>query len=134
MKLDFLNPTGSYKDRGSVTLISWLHQAGLTRISEDSSGNAGASIAALWGSSGHACLGFCAHQREGSKNRQIEAYGAQVTRVEGSRNDVAKAAENSANYFASHVWQPEFRDGIRSLAYEIVRDLGWYQRPQAPSS
>ena len=125
MKLDFLNPTGSYKDRGSVTLISRLHQAGLTRISEDSSGNAGASIAAYGAQAGMRVSVFVPTSAKGQKIRQIEAYGAQVTRIEGSRNDVAKAAENSANYFASHVWQPEFRDGIRSLAYEIVRDLGW---------
>jgi threonine synthase len=49
LKLDQLNPTGSFKDRGSTVLISALHKlvkkAG-GYVSEDSSGNAGASIAA----------------------------------------------------------------------------------------
>ncbi|MEM0271188.1 MAG: pyridoxal-phosphate dependent enzyme [Thermoprotei archaeon] len=128
MKLDFLNPTGSYKDRGSVTLISKLHQAGINSISEDSSGNAGASVAAYGARAGMRVSVFVPASAKGQKIRQIEAYGARVTRIEGSREDVARAAENSGGYFASHVWQPEFRDGIRSLAYEIVRDLGW-KRP-----
>lgn len=125
MKLDFLNPTGSYKDRGAATLVSKLHAAGVRRISEDSSGNAGASIAAYGASAGMEVTVYVPAGAKGQKVRQIEAYGAKVVRVEGTRRDVAAAAESSGHYFASHVWQPEFRDGIRTLAYEIARDLGW---------
>ena len=45
-KLEFLNPTGSFKDRGTATLITQLKAMGITAIAEDSSGNAGASVAA----------------------------------------------------------------------------------------
>ena len=45
-KLEFLMPTGSYKDRGSSTLLTVLRAEGHSRLVEDSSGNAGASIAA----------------------------------------------------------------------------------------
>lgn len=125
LKLDFLNPTGSYKDRGSATLLSYLHEKGITRISEDSSGNAGASVAAYGALLAMQVSVFVPETVKGTKLKQIESYGASVTRVTGSRDDVSKAAENSGSYFASHVWQPEFRDGIRTLAYEISRDLGW---------
>jgi threonine synthase len=128
MKLDFLNPTGSYKDRGSATLISRLHYEGVDRISEDSSGNAGASIAAYGSHAGMEVSVFVPFEAKGHKVKQIEAYGGRVTRVRGTRQDVAIAAENTDSYFASHVWQPEFRDGVRTLAYEIVRDLDW-RRP-----
>jgi threonine synthase len=124
-KLDFLNPTGSYKDRGSVTLISFLKQKGIKRISEDSSGNAGASIAAYGAAAGMKVAVFVPSNARGGKLKQIESYGAKVNKIEGSREAVAKAAENSDYYYASHVLQPQFRDGIRSLAYEIVRDLNW---------
>ena len=46
LKLDYLCPSGSYKDRGSAVLLSKLKEWGVSRIIEDSSGNAGASIAA----------------------------------------------------------------------------------------
>ncbi len=124
-KLDFLNPTGSYKDRGSVTLISYLAEKGIKEISEDSSGNAGASIAAYGAAAGMKVKIFVPSTARGNKLKQIESYGAEVVKVDGSREDVAKASENSSYYYASHVLQPQFRDGIRSLAYEIVRDLSW---------
>ncbi|ARM76630.1 pyridoxal-phosphate dependent enzyme [Acidianus manzaensis] len=118
-KLDFLNPTGSYKDRGSTTLISYLAQNGIKKISEDSSGNAGASIAAYGAVAGMDVSVFVPSSSRGTKLKQIESYGAKVVKVNGSREDVASAAENSGYYYASHVLQPYFRDGIRSLAYEI---------------
>ncbi|AEB94940.1 MAG: pyridoxal-phosphate dependent enzyme [Metallosphaera sp.] len=119
-KLDLLNPTGSYKDRGSVTLISRLYQEGVKEISEDSSGNAGASIAAYGALAGMKVKIFVPSTARGGKLKQIQSYGAEVVKVEGSREEVAISAERSGAYYASHVLQPEFRDGIRSLAYEIV--------------
>ena len=46
LKLDFISPTGSYKDRGASVLISKLKELGIRQVVEDSSGNAGAAIAA----------------------------------------------------------------------------------------
>ncbi|QXJ30057.1 Threonine synthase [Saccharolobus shibatae B12] len=124
-KLDFLNPSGSYKDRGAVTLVSYLAEKGVKQISEDSSGNAGSAIAAYSAAAGIEAYIFVPETAKGGKLKQIESYGAHVVRVRGSREDVAKAAENSGYYYASHVLQPQFRDGIRSLAYEIAKDLDW---------
>src|SRR5437016_1344175 len=46
VKLEYLNPTGSFKDRGTSTIVSRMIELGLDRLIEDSSGNAGASVAA----------------------------------------------------------------------------------------
>src|SRR5512136_3009413 len=45
-KCEYANPTGSFKDRGSAALISFLVSRGVAEAIEDSSGNAGASFAA----------------------------------------------------------------------------------------
>src|SRR3984893_16692483 len=45
-KLEYLAPTGSFKDRGTSVLMTYLHTHGVPGILEDSSGNAGASMAA----------------------------------------------------------------------------------------
>ena len=45
-KLEFLNPTGSFKDRGTAIMMSAAREHGVTEVVEDSSGNAGASVAA----------------------------------------------------------------------------------------
>ena len=41
-KLEFMAPTGSFKDRGSAVLTTMGRDFGVTEFIEDSSGNAGA--------------------------------------------------------------------------------------------
>jgi threonine synthase len=124
-KLDYFQPTFSYKDRGSKTLISSL-SSNLPRgseINEDSSGNAGASISAYGGAAGFKVNIFAPKDTKPGKVNQIRAYGADIHLVTGSRKDVAEAASNHSGYYASHVLNPEFRDGMRQLSYEIFRQL-----------
>ena len=76
-KLDQLNPTGSFKDRGSAVLISALHKlvkkAG-SYISEDSSGNAGASVAAYAARAGLKAKIYVPESVSGPKFNQIKFY------------------------------------------------------------
>jgi threonine synthase len=44
-KLDYIMPTGSFKDRGACVLMTFLASRGVRTVVEDSSGNAGAAIA-----------------------------------------------------------------------------------------
>ena len=130
LKLDFLNPTGSFKDRGSAVLVSAIHRtvkASGSVIAEDSSGNAGASIAAYAARAGMKSRIFVPSEISGSKSQQIAWYGAEVVRVEGGREDVAARAQQYARgqHYVGHSWHPLFRDGIRSLAYELCEQLGW---------
>lgn len=126
-KLDYFSPTFSYKDRGAHTLISYLNSVrkefGIKAISEDSSGNAGASIAAYGTAADFSVDIFIPEKTSQAKVDQIGSYGANIVKVQGSREDVQNAAENSNGVFASHVKMPEFRDGIRSLAYELFNQL-----------
>ncbi|MER3439688.1 MAG: threonine synthase, partial [Chloroflexota bacterium] len=57
-KVDFLLPSGSFKDRGAAVLISYLRSTGVTHAIEDSSGNAAAAIAAYAARAGIACTIF----------------------------------------------------------------------------
>ncbi|MFU8772730.1 MAG: threonine synthase, partial [Anaerolineales bacterium] len=45
-KLEYLNPTGSFKDRGSAAILSFIKSRDVKTMVEDSSANAGASLAA----------------------------------------------------------------------------------------
>ena len=54
-KLEFLMPTGSFKDRGMTVMVSYLRSRGVDRVLEDSSGNAGASLSAYAARSGLSC-------------------------------------------------------------------------------
>ena len=54
-KLEFMMPTGSFKDRGMTVMVSYLKSRGVDRVLEDSSGNAGASLSAYAAAAGLTC-------------------------------------------------------------------------------
>jgi len=90
-KLEHLNPTGSFKDRGSAVLVSALAEYGVRNVADDSSGNAGASLAAYAARAGIACTIFVPDSTPTTKLAQISAYGARVERVPGARQAAASA-------------------------------------------
>ncbi len=125
-KLDFLCPTGSYKDRGVSVMISHLKQMGVRSIVEDSSGNAGASVAAYAARAGMECTIFVPSDTSPAKLAQIRAYGAKIKAIDGTRQDVAEACQKAVEedgsgktFYASHNWNPFFLEGMKTLAYEI---------------
>jgi threonine synthase len=127
-KLDYLLPTGSFKDRGAAVLLSFLRSVGVERAIEDSSGNAAAAIAAYAARAGIACTIFAPAHASAGKLVQTQAYGATVKRITGSRDDVAHAAiaaaaEPGATY-ASHNWHPFFIEGVKTWALEVWEQLG----------
>ena len=127
LKLDFLCPTGSYKDRGSTVMLSKLNQWRVSKIVEDSSGNAGASVAAYAALAGiHADIYVPADASSG-KIAQIAMYGANLVKVKGTREDTGKAAWDAASstFYASHNWSPYFLAGMKTVAYEIAEQLDW---------
>lgn len=129
-KLENLNPTGSFKDRGSSVLVSALHKLIKENggyLSEDSSGNAGASMAAYSARAGLKAKIYVPKTVSGPKLNQIQFYGAEVVRITGSRSRVADEAQKieKNKLYVGHILHPLFRDGIRSLAYEIAEQLDW---------
>ena len=91
LKVEGQNPTGSYKDRGSAVLTSFLRSRGVTSAVEDSSGNAGASLAAYGACGGISLSVFIPETASGPKRWQIEMYGAEVHRIPGARANAAAA-------------------------------------------
>lgn len=125
-KCEYANPTGSFKDRGSATLISVLSARGVVEAVEDSSGNAGASFAAYAARSGMRARVFVPDSASGLKRRQIEAYGAELVPVPGSRSDTAAAALRASEQgavYASHAHLPFNLTGYATAAFEIVEQL-----------
>jgi threonine synthase len=126
-KCEYLNPTGSFKDRGSSVLVSLLAAAGVRRAVEDSSGNAGASFAAYAARAGIQARILVPDRASPRKLAQISAYGAELVRVPGPRSAVAEAARREAAggvVYASHVWLPFGLAGFALAAFEIVEQLG----------
>lgn len=126
-KLDFLFPTSSFKDRGTTVMMSYLNEKGINTIIEDSSGNAGASVAAYAARAHIGAEIYVPAYASTGKISQIEAYGAKIVRVKGTREDTRKKAVDRAQhvYYASHQWNPYFLEGMKTVAYELTEQFVW---------
>ena len=128
LKLDSLLPSGSFKDRGAAVLATWLRAISAERIIVDSSGNAAAAMAAFAARVGLDCTVYVPASAPSGKLVQARAYGARVVPVEGTREDVARAAEAEAELdrgasYASHNWHPVFVEGVKTWALEVSEQL-----------
>lgn len=127
LKMESLNPTGSYKDRGSAVLLSRLVVRGARQAVEDSSGNAGASFAAYAARAGIQARVYVPESASGPKRNQIEAYGAELVAVAGPRSAAAAAVLEEARAgvaYASHAYLPFGLAGVATIAYEIWERTG----------
>jgi threonine synthase len=127
LKQEHLFPTGSYKDRGASVLVSRAAELGVSRMVEDSSGNAGAAIAAYAARASIPCDIYVPESTSPAKLVQIRMYGAHLHQVPGSREDTAHAALQAAgqHFYASHVWNPFFFQGTKTFAFEVWEQLGF---------
>ena len=133
LKLEFCNPTGSFKDRGSALVVSRALAAGAVELVEDSSGNAGASAAAYAARAGLRCTVYAPATAPDAKLRQAEAYGARVVSVPGTRADVATAARRAARagnvFHLDHNASELFVAGVSTLGWELLEALADGPRP-----
>ncbi len=128
LKLDSLLPSGSFKDRGAALVCAYYRAMGIERLIVDSSGNAAAAMAAFSAANGMHCHVFAPATTSPGKLVQARAYGAALTTVTGSREDVADAAQQAAaadpgNLYASHNWSPVFAEGVKTWALEVWEQL-----------
>lgn len=128
-KLDALMPTGSYKDRGICVMVNWLRGLGYEALADDTSGNAGASLACYAGRAGLRAVIFVPATAPAPKKAQIMVYGAELVEVPGTRADATNAVEMATctsreMAYASHAWHPAFLLGQMTVAWEIWEQLG----------
>jgi len=126
-KLEYLLPTGSFKDRGAAVFVSAMKDAGLDRFMEDSSGNAGAAFAAYAARAEIRCEIYCPTSASPSKLIQAERAGAVIHRIDGPRENASAAVKANVGsvFYASHNWHPLFLHGTKTMAYEIAEQYGW---------
>ncbi len=126
-KLEFLNPTGSFKDRGTAVMMSVAKEHGVAELVEDSSGNAGASVSAYAARAGIKAHVFAPASAPQAKIQQIKVYGAETHLIEGSRDDTTDAAiayyTEHQMVYASHNLSPYFIEGTKTFAYEVARQF-----------
>ncbi|PCR91309.1 pyridoxal-phosphate dependent enzyme [Natrinema ejinorense] len=146
-KLEYVFPTGSFKDRGATTTLSRAVELGVETVIEDSSGNAGASIATYAARAGLDAEIYMPADVNQSKLMAIQRADARPVRIEGAREDVTAACldavegdsrtdetatggrdapyQTGPGWYASHAWNPAFYAGTMTFAFEVAAQQGW---------
>lgn len=126
--LEYVAPTGSYKDRGASLLVAVAAALGATELVDDSSGNAGIALAAHAAHAGIRARVLVPEDAPPAKPRLASELGAEVVRVAGGRAGASAAAVREAEagaFYASHAWSPFFLHGAKTIAYSMAEALRW---------
>lgn len=127
LKMDYFMPTLSYKDRGAAVLTAHCRSIGVHQVVQDSSGNAGNSVAAYCAKAGISCEIFVPEGTSPKKIQMIRAHKAVCTVVPGDRDHCADVCRGKVReekiYYANHVYNPFFYEGTKTYIYEVFEQL-----------
>ncbi|MFH0834140.1 MAG: threonine synthase [Patescibacteria group bacterium] len=127
VKNEGLNPTGVFKDRGSLVEISKALELKARAIVVASTGNMAASVAAYSALAGLPCYVLIPENTPLGKLAQAMSYGARVLSIRGTYADCCVLAEKMAKKYhfylaGDYVFRSE---GQKTTAFEIVEQLNW---------
>jgi len=130
LKNDTVNhPTLSFKDRVVSVALTRALELGYDTVACASTGNLANSVAAHAAAAKMQCYVFIPHDLEASKVLGNLVYRPNVVEVEGSYDDVNRLCSEIAG---EHKWafvnvniRPYYAEGSKTLAYEVVEQLGW---------
>ena len=126
LALEFVSPTGSFKDRGASLLVPAASALGASLLVDDTSGNAGIALAAHAGRAGLPVRIVVPEDAPPAKPRIAARLGAQVVAGAGGRAGAAAAALGEISegvFYASHAWSPFFLHGAKTFAYSLAEAL-----------
>jgi threonine synthase len=122
-------PSLSYKDRVVSTAVARLLELGKGEIGCVSTGNVGTAVASLAAKAGVTPYVFYPNRLEQTKAKACRALGAKVCQVAGNYDEAnrecKKVAAASGLEFANITLRPFYAEGAKTMAFEIVEQLGW---------
>lgn len=122
-------PSLSYKDRVVSMAIARLLELGKGEIGCVSTGNVGTSVASLASKAGVTAYVFYPSNLERGKARACRALGAAVIQLDGNYDEANRACRElalvSGMQFANITLRPFYAEGAKTVAYEVVEQLGW---------
>ena len=128
VKVEGMNPTGSFKDRGMTTAISAAADHGAKAVVCASTGNTSASAAAYAVRAGMVCAVPVPDGKIAmGKLSQAIAHGARLLQVDGNFDDCLVAARKLAEAYPVELVNsvnPDRIEGQKTAAFEIVDALG----------
>lgn len=132
LKLDCYNwPTYSYKDRVVASALQRALELGASTVACVSTGNVGNSVAALAAAAGLRAVIFYPAGIEPGKNIMSLVHEASIIQLDGSFDEVNAVCRQLALEgdvpFVNLTLRPYYAEGAKTVAYEIVEQLGWEQ-------
>lgn len=128
VKVEGMNPTASFKDRGMTTAISAAAARGAKAVVCASTGNTSASAAAYATRAGMVCAVLVPDGKIAmGKLSQAIAHGALLLQVDGNFDDCLVAARKLAEAYPVELVNsvnPDRIEGQKTAAFEIVDALG----------
>jgi threonine synthase len=127
-KAEWVNPTGSFKDRGSAVAVSAAVALGAPGVVVASAGNNAASVSAYAARAGLPCIAVLPSTTPQNKVIQAQAHGATVVPIAGDFSDAYRIAElvrreaGWANLTSTYL-QPYMTAAHASIADEIAAAL-----------
>ncbi|ASJ00221.1 pyridoxal-phosphate dependent enzyme [Thermococcus gorgonarius] len=127
-KLDYLQPSGSFKDRGTWVTVAKLMEEGINEVVLDSSGNAALSMALYSLPAGITVHTFVSYGALPEKLALLQRLGAVIHFVDGDRMAVheraVEFAEKTGLTYVSHWLNPYFLEGTKTAAFEVYEQVG----------
>jgi cysteine synthase len=140
VKLEFYNPTGSYKDRMALAMIEGAERRGVLkpgmRVVEFTGGSTGSSLAMVCAVKGYRCLLLCSDAFAEEKLRTMRAFGAELRIVpseggkvtpalfEEFRRQIAVLAAEADTFWTDQFNNVDSLDGYARIGEELVAQCG----------
>jgi threonine synthase len=128
LKVEGVNPTGSFKDRGMTVAVTLAAASGVKTVICASTGNTSASAAAYAARAGLACAVLVPRGNIAvGKLAQALAHGARLLQVDGNFDDCLELVRKlSAEYQVGLVnsINPDRMQGQKTASFEVVDQLG----------
>ena len=129
LKSDAPNPTHSFKDRVVSVALSVARHFGFDVAACASTGNLANAVAAHAAAVGMKSVVFIPKGLEAGKVAATAVFGGEVIEVNGSYDDVNRLCGELCGSrrwaFVNVNMRPYYAEGSKSLAFEIVEQLGW---------
>jgi threonine synthase len=130
IKNETANPTHSFKDRVVSIAVARALELGFETLACASTGNLANSVAAHAAAAGLPSFVFIPADLEQEKILATSAYGTRVVGVTGNYDEVNRlctelSGEHDGWAFVNINMRPYYAEGSKTLAFEIVEQLGW---------
>lgn len=127
VKVEGVNPTGSFKDRGMVMAVAKAKEEGKTTLICASTGNTSASAAAYGARAGMRTIVVIPEGKIAlGKLAQAKMYGADIVEIEGNFDEALRMVREAGEGEIALVnsVNPYRLEGQKTIAFETIEQLG----------